>query len=80
MHLERDRVTDIRYNVLPPTPKRPYQLLRERLGARSPEVHRGDDHVRPDRADVYVHERDRFVIGEFESLVCVEAGSELADV
>ena len=80
MHLERDRMPYIRHDVLSPTPKRPHQLPRKPLRTRSPEVHGSNDQPRPDRPEVHVHERDRFVIGGVESLVCVEAGGELADV
>ena len=56
MYLERDRMADVRNDVLSPTPERPNKLLRERLRTWSPKVHGRNNHARSDRADVDVHE------------------------
>ena len=80
MHLERDRMANIRNDVLSSTPERPNKLLRERLRTRSPKVHGRENQARTDRPEVDVHERDRFLIVGIEPLVRVEAWNEFAYV
>lgn len=84
MHLQRNRMTNIRDDVLSPTPKGPNKLLRKRFRTRPPEVYGSDDQTRTDRPEVDEHKLDRSVVtiavGDIETLVRVETGSELTDV